>query len=145
MRKVAGTIGVIMQWPLSEEHFWAAEIKAALHNVLDKAVETVIKTVPSEKLGKSKDKKTPNSIKNIDKLPQKNIALKNSSCLRKTFERNHWQITVLFEVLGELDREWFCCPTYSAIRWFRFTLRLFQVLKVERASPSSRLYNGRKL
>ena len=47
-------------------------------------METAIKTVSSEKLGKSKDKITPNGIKNIDKLPQKDIALKNSLCLRKT-------------------------------------------------------------
>lgn len=57
--------------------------------MLHRAVETVIKMVSSEKLGESKDKITPNSMKNIDKLPQKDRALKNSSFLTETFKRNH--------------------------------------------------------
>jgi len=57
--------------------------------VLDRAVETVMKTVPSEKLGKSEDKVTPNGINNIVRLTQKDLSLKNCSCLRKISKRNH--------------------------------------------------------
>lgn len=70
---------------LSEEQYQTAERKALLHNILHSEVETVIKTVFSEKLGKDKDEITLNNFKAIEKLPQKDIALKNCSCFRKTW------------------------------------------------------------
>lgn len=63
MRKVLGRTAVATQQR-------RVHIKATLHNALYRTVKTVIKTVYSEKLEKSKGKKTSHSIKKKKKKGQ---------------------------------------------------------------------------